>query len=255
MFGYPNTIISDNGPAFIGKAYQSLMKELDILHIASSPHHPKSHGFIERTIRTVKNLMIKSPREAYEALLLHRNTPLGSDLPSPAEILFGHKLQTNLPIQIKSPPNDYFHQKRETDVQVTSERYNKSSKNLPELQLHDKVFYQDVARKTWFPGTISGIGPEPRSYTVTCNNSDRNLRRNRTLLRKQPQISPSTSSQNIEVLPEDLSLILDYDQTSLTPDIQNASNANQQTQSSDNDLYVTRSGRTVKIPCHLIEEI
>ena len=51
MFGVPNTVISDNGPQFVGKAYQSLIQSYGICHITSSPVHPKSHGFIERMIR------------------------------------------------------------------------------------------------------------------------------------------------------------------------------------------------------------
>ena len=50
MFGIPNTVISDNGPQFTGKAYQELMRKHGIAHITSSPHHPQSHGFIERII-------------------------------------------------------------------------------------------------------------------------------------------------------------------------------------------------------------
>ena len=46
MFGIPNTIITDNGPQFIGSSFQAFVKEYGISHITSSPHHPKSHGFI-----------------------------------------------------------------------------------------------------------------------------------------------------------------------------------------------------------------
>ena len=80
LLGIPSVIISDNGPQFIGKAYQQMVKEYGISHITSSPHHPKSHGFIERMIRTVKGFMRKSLCEFYEALILYRTTPLGPDI-------------------------------------------------------------------------------------------------------------------------------------------------------------------------------
>ena len=57
LFGVPNTIISDNGPQFVGQAFQELLKSYGVTHITSSPLHPKYHGFIERMIRTVKALI------------------------------------------------------------------------------------------------------------------------------------------------------------------------------------------------------
>ena len=50
VFGAPANIISDNGPQFIGKAYQDMIRKYDINHISSSPLHPKLHGFIERMV-------------------------------------------------------------------------------------------------------------------------------------------------------------------------------------------------------------
>ena len=48
---------------------------------------------------------------------------------------------------------------------------NTHSKPLPELSMNQDILYQDVARKKWFPGTIIGTGPEPRSYTIECTES------------------------------------------------------------------------------------
>ena len=99
LFGVPNTIISDNGPQFVGAAYQSLLQKYGVTHITSSPWHPESHGFIERAIRTAKSMLRKS-HDSDLALLVFRTTPPGPQEPSPAEMLFGRKAPSNLPTQV-----------------------------------------------------------------------------------------------------------------------------------------------------------
>ena len=41
LFGAPHSIISDNGPQFIGKPYKQLMSSFNIAHVTSSPHHSR----------------------------------------------------------------------------------------------------------------------------------------------------------------------------------------------------------------------
>ena len=189
-FGIPNTIISDNGPQFIGAAYQQLLRDFDITQITSSPHHPMSHGFIERQIRSVKALMRKSPQDTDKALLMMRNTPLGPQLPSPDELLFGRRLQTNLPIKTANPSNEVMREYANRDVVP-------EGRELQELNINQKVFYQDVAKKTWHPGTIIGYGPEPRSYTILCESPQRPLRQNRVMLRPRQELTPTPAYSHI----------------------------------------------------------
>ena len=95
--GTPNEIMSDTGPPFNGKEFSSFLTGLGIRHTTSSPNYPRSNGFIERQIQTVKRLMekaISSGRSLQEALTSLRAQPLGDGLPSPAEILHGRSLVT-----------------------------------------------------------------------------------------------------------------------------------------------------------------
>ena len=95
--GTPNEIISNNGPPFNGKDFSSFLIGLGIRHTTSSPNYPRSNGFIERQIQTVKRLMemaISMGRSFQEALTGLRAQPLGDGLPSPAEILHGRSLVT-----------------------------------------------------------------------------------------------------------------------------------------------------------------
>ena len=60
-------------------------------HVTSSPHYPQSNGHIERQVQTVKRTLKKVGfrSDVQMALLVRRATPIDSDLPSPAELLYG----------------------------------------------------------------------------------------------------------------------------------------------------------------------
>ena len=180
LFGAPHSIISDNGPQFIGKPYKQLMSSFNIAHVTSSPHHSRSHGFIERMIRTVKAVMKKESQDTDLALLVLRTTPIGSQLPSPAELIFGRQVTCNLPIQAKSPNHEGLLEHREKCYKEMTEKFHHS---YPELSIDQPVYFQEVAKKHWSPGIIIGYGPEPQSYTVLCEQTGSKLRRNRSLLR------------------------------------------------------------------------
>ena len=70
------------------------IKASSIKHTTSSPGYPRSNGFIERHIQTVKNMLSKSSntRSFQEVLADLRTTRIGAGLPSPAEILHGSHL-------------------------------------------------------------------------------------------------------------------------------------------------------------------
>ena len=40
-YGWPDTLISDNGPCYTSEAFTSLMKDYGVSHITSSPHYPQ----------------------------------------------------------------------------------------------------------------------------------------------------------------------------------------------------------------------
>jgi transposase InsO family protein len=253
MFGYPNTIISDNGPQFngpqfIGQEYRAMVKEHNISHVTSSPHHAQSHGFIERMIRTVKALFSKTTKHQ-KALLMYRTTPLGPSLPSPAEILFGRRVRSNLPVHISSSATEQQRVAKEKTTQQMEEWYNQKSKPLQELNIDDAVYYQDVAKRTWSPGVIIGKGPEPRSYTVECSTTGRDMRRNRHLIRQRhvPDIRP-TADDNIEMT------IPSPSQEAVTEGISAVPSPRNSTTPTSDSNYQTNSGRVSNPPKRLVQE-
>ena len=46
--------MTDNGPSFTSKEFQSFMTENGIIHKKSSPYHPATNGLAERAVQTFK---------------------------------------------------------------------------------------------------------------------------------------------------------------------------------------------------------
>ena len=47
QYGSPKSLTSDNGPPFSSEPFVQFMTNKRVEHITSSPHYPKSYGFIE----------------------------------------------------------------------------------------------------------------------------------------------------------------------------------------------------------------
>ena len=98
--GIPVVVRSDNGPHFAGQAFQEFARDLSFKHITSSPHYPRSNGFIESHFKSVTSALLKSKMTKSDpnmSLLCLRATPVDNKLPSPAELLLGHPIQDILP--------------------------------------------------------------------------------------------------------------------------------------------------------------
>ena len=77
-YGWPDTLVSDNGPCYTAEAFSNLMKEYAVNHITSSPHYPQSNGLAEKFIQIVKNLFHKVKDEGADIdkyLMIYCNTP------------------------------------------------------------------------------------------------------------------------------------------------------------------------------------
>ena len=61
--GLLHIIRSDSGPCYNSKEFQQLLQCYNITHHTSSPHHPRSNGFIERMVGIAKKLMDKAGSE------------------------------------------------------------------------------------------------------------------------------------------------------------------------------------------------
>ena len=72
-YGWPNTLVSDNGPCYKAKVFTNPMQEYSVNHITGSPHFPQSDGLPEKFVQIVKNLFYKTIKEETD---LHKNFDL-----------------------------------------------------------------------------------------------------------------------------------------------------------------------------------
>ena len=94
QYGTPRCFYSDNGPPFSSEPFSHFYSSLGIDHITSSPLYPKSNGFIEWQVKTIKtSLTTTKPSGISINHLLQTlcSTPIGPNLPSPHEILLNHR--------------------------------------------------------------------------------------------------------------------------------------------------------------------
>ena len=74
----------------------------DFEHLTSSPHYPQSNGFAERMVGVVKSVLKKAKQSGNDpqmSLLCLRSTPIDARTPSPAELLYGRRIRSNLPVK------------------------------------------------------------------------------------------------------------------------------------------------------------
>ena len=94
--GIPRTVVSDNGPQYNSAETKDFASSYGFNHATSSPHYCQSNGLAERTVKTVKGLL-EQTTDPYLALLTYRATPFPWCGLSPAELLMGQRLKTDVP--------------------------------------------------------------------------------------------------------------------------------------------------------------
>ena len=88
--GLPHIIRSDNGPCYNFKEFQQLLQCYNITHHTSSPHHPRSNGFVERMVGVTKTLMDKAGsygKPWISGLYEYRVTPQSGSIASPLQLI------------------------------------------------------------------------------------------------------------------------------------------------------------------------
>ena len=196
IHGVPKRLYSDNGPQYSATEFRNFALDWEFEHITSSPYYPQSNGFAERVVGIVKSVLKKAKQSGNDpqmALLCLRSTPIDSKTPSPAELLYGRKIRSNLPAKADcklSMLED--HESLLKKSNLITEYYNKdASSELSELSPGMKVLVQRSNEQVWVPGTVKQKCTEPRSYVVEMPNGSE-IRRNRRYLK---ELSPNASKK------------------------------------------------------------
>ena len=169
QYGTPNTISTDNGPPFNSEPFTKFLIEQRVDHITSSLHYPKSNGFIERQVKTMKTALATaatSRKTLDDVLLSLRSTPIGPNLPSPREIL--HNCMEKRPGQ--TPHTIDYEEIRNylLGKKSTQKRYHDQShsvKPLTELKPGQKIlFLSPKDENQYIEGTVTSKASTPKSY-------------------------------------------------------------------------------------------
>ena len=203
--GYPDVIISDNGPQFASAEFKAFGKDFDITLTTSSPYYPQGNGAAESAVKIAKKIVCQSSPEI--ALLNYRTTPHSSTGVSPAMALMGRELKTRAPVLprvlLPQPPRDA--EIRDADRRTKlkyKQQYDKHNgvRSLPYLECGDRVLLRTSEDKKWEkPSVVVSADAQNRTYLVNTPTGVK--RRNRAHLQRVPEtpepIEPTGSAQAI----------------------------------------------------------
>ena len=197
-YGVPETFVSDNGPQYSSHEFTNFATRYNFTHVMSSLHHPCSNGQAERMVKTVKSLLKSSP-DPHLALLSYRSTPLPWCNLSPAELLMGSKIRTDLPQTSATlipqwPYIDQFRKENKAFKEKQKRDFDRRHRvrDIPELPNNIEVWITTHGRA--IPGTVLKLAAEPRSYIIQTSSG--NIHRNRSHLNIIPNPEPSTSQHD-----------------------------------------------------------
>ena len=195
--GIPDTVVSDNGPQFSSQEFHEFSLTWEFNHVTSSPHHPKSNGKAESSVKAVKQLFKKAEQDGKDpwlALLDYRNTPTEGINTSPAQRLMSLRTHTLLPTASSLlPPEVCTHStdKLELKRQKAKFYHDRHVMPLPELEIGQEVRIQPLHKNQIWKEATCIEKLSDRSYVVKSGNEV--FRRNRQFLR--PAAEPSTTEK------------------------------------------------------------
>ena len=205
-FGKPQIFRSDNGPCYSSKEFKFFMQNWLVEHRTSSPHYPQSNGLAESMVKVSKNLIEKAVRQELpwnQLLLDYRCTPISSEIPSPAEILFGRKLRSSISILPSQVMNDRISKQRE----LIAKKEGKFDTNTKDFQDRIKALPFEAGQNVWLQNSdsrkyeeavIREKCREPNSYMVQIPATGQCFRRNSNFI-KPRQSDQHSSSQQFQV--------------------------------------------------------
>ena len=184
--GLPHIIRSDNGPCYNSKEFQQLLQCYNITHHTSSPHHPRSNGFVERMVGVAKKLMEKAGSEGkpwISGLYEYRVTPQSGSIASPLQLITQNTArEKDLP---QLPSTLGAQEMYETHQELIKRQQNKLEKNYIELTPGMPVWVQHRQNTSWEPATVLSQCNSNSYWIMQENGTDQSkvYRRTRTMLK------------------------------------------------------------------------
>lgn len=107
-FGFPEVLVSDNGPQFTSKIFKDFLESNGVTHRTSAPFHPSTNGQAERNVQTIKKLLKCMQEEGGDVehklcqiLIQLRKVP-NADGKSPYDLMFQRDVRTDFHVMFRS---------------------------------------------------------------------------------------------------------------------------------------------------------
>ena len=210
--GYPNRVRCDNQTTFQSQEFISFLEDHGIKMVTSSPYFPQSNGHAENGVKTCKHLLAKC-KGNYTKFCVELSAYLNVKSPhfdnkSPFELFFNRASKPHFPILPASLDSDNSHfqpilKRGDNLAPPMLQTGRKNGHPLPPLLVGDEVIIQSPLTKKWSDkGSIDGIRPDGRSYSITLENGSA-ITRNRRFLRKLDGKNESLQIPNSRPLKND----------------------------------------------------
>ena len=184
--GLPHIIRSNNGPCYNSKEFQQLLQCYNITHHTSSPHHPRSNGFVEKMVGVAKKLMDKAGSEGkpwIAGLYEYRVTPQSGSIASPVQLITQRTpREKDLP---QLPSTLGAQEMYETHQELIRRQPNKPERNYIELTPGMAVWVQHRQNTSWEPATVVSQSSSNSYWIMQENGTDQPkvYRRTRSMLK------------------------------------------------------------------------
>ncbi len=191
--GIPIKVVSDNGPCYSAREFQSFSEAWGFKHVTVSAKYQQSNALPERFVQTVKKLLYKADKrgqDPYIALLEYRNTPI-DQIGSPAQMLMSRRLRSVLPttkaqLTPKVVNEDLAQQKLAQKHATHKKYYDRSTRIKSQMSEGDPVHVQLHPQSKWTPGVVHSRNQIPRSYNIETPSGV--YKRNSRFIRRTPNV-------------------------------------------------------------------
>ena len=200
--GLPEVIVSDNAATFTSDEFGQFLKRNGIRHVRTPPYHPASNGLVERAVQTFKEGLKKLTEGSLSTrlarfLFKYRITPHSTMGVSPAELMYGRRLRSQLdqlhPDLGRKVCQSQDQQKRGHDVRS----------QVREFKVGDKVYARNYGQgPLWLPGEVVAVCGLI-SYSVALDDG-RNVHRHTEQLRSRTCRSSAVVPGDDQVPEEDV---------------------------------------------------
>ena len=175
--GYPDELVSDNGPCYRGEQFSEFLRRKGIKHTTSSPYYPQSNGLAETYVKVVKNMMKKAQKckvRFNDMLYQYRTSPVAGKQESPIELLEQRRPRTNMPYLGKGEYRSLITPQALDDLMrnppAATHAQQANTAQIPSRQGSDAQHTRNqVTFQVWYPAKIVAQLPEPRSYLIENN--------------------------------------------------------------------------------------